>query len=411
MTTERIPRSRQRTALPKVDYLERVDEERKKEIDVFLERVGVRVKNYDLVNRAFSHKSYTNEAGWSHNEQSEKLEFFGDGVLGLIINEYLFKVFPEFEEGELAKIKSVVVSEASLAEVAREISLADVILVGRSEVKSGGAERSSLLSDILEAFIGAIYIDQGLPTARKFILRYFESSIRNYSTEESVGDYKSYLQETIQREYGVRPEYRVVRSSGPDHSRTFRVTVHFHGRKWGAGAGKSKKEAEQAAAEDGFNQWKNDRESRPRNEERNSSERRPERAERPRRPRREPRRAESRDEHAPSRPPRGERSPDRGYRGGGDRGFHREPKRRDDDFHEVPPSDIDDPVAWAAGESYVPRRQRPERPERPDKEPAEGGRQGAQDRQESRGRRSRGRRRRRRGTSAGEHNAPPANSE
>ncbi|RMH54746.1 MAG: ribonuclease III [Candidatus Hydrogenedentota bacterium] len=247
---------KRRNRLPKLDYLDRVDEPRRRELKSFLDRLGLQMNDYNLLNRALSHKSYTNERGYSHNEQSEKLEFFGDGVLGLVINEYLFKVFPDFEEGELAKIKSAVVSESSLAEVAEEIGLGKMILLGRSERRSGGDKRPSLLADILEAFIGALYIDQGLPTVRKFILRYLESKVRAVSTQESAGDYKSYLQELVQREHGERPVYTVVKTAGPDHSRTFRVTVSFAGKERASGSGGSKKEAEQAAAERAVMTWK-----------------------------------------------------------------------------------------------------------------------------------------------------------
>lgn len=244
-----------RSALPKVDYKERVGEGRQAEIAAFAEREGLSIKDYELFNRALSHKSFTNEQNMSHNEQYEKLEFFGDGVLGLIINEYLFKSFPDYEEGDLSKIKSAVVSEVSLAEVARKIELSSLILIGRGESHGGGTERPSLLADVLEAVIGSIYLDQGLPTARKFVLRYLESSVLALSAQESTGDYKSYFQEVIQKECGVRPSYSVMKSSGPDHSRLFKIAVSIAGKRWGIGTGKSKKEAEQVAAEDACKAW------------------------------------------------------------------------------------------------------------------------------------------------------------
>jgi ribonuclease-3 len=253
-----------RNPLPKVVYLERVDDNRKVWLDALAERIGVKIKNYNLINRALSHKSYTNELGYSHNEQYEKLEFFGDGVLGLIVNEYLFKAFPDYEEGELAKIKSAVVSEVTLAELAREIGLGEFILVGKGESRSGGSERPSLLADILEALIGAVFMDQGLPSARRFVLKYIETHIRAMSNEDSVGDPKSYFQETVQKAEGVRPVYSVMKSSGPDHSRTFRVSVSVRGKRYGVGMGKSKKEAEQDAAEKALKEWELAKERRSR---------------------------------------------------------------------------------------------------------------------------------------------------
>lgn len=330
---------RKRNPLPKVTYLGRVDEARRATLDAFLEKHQVKIADYELLNRALSHKSYTNELGFSHNEQYEKLEFFGDGVLGLIVNEYLFKAFPDSEEGELAKIKSAVVSEATLAEIARDINLASVILIGRGETRSGGAERPSLLADILEAFIGALYIDQGLPAARRFVLRHIESAIRTMSTEKSVGDCKSYFQEVIQKERGVRPMYKVIKSTGPDHSRDFRISVSVEGKVWGTGTGKSKKEAEQDAAENALKAWEAATVEEKKTERPRERAKRPARSEGGGEAKREPRRDR-------------ERAP-------------REPRRREPHRRERPaarkvedvrvPVDIEDPIAWAAGEVYVPR--------------------------------------------------------
>jgi len=246
-----------RDPLPKVDYLDRVDAKRKKELEEYCKKIDISIKDLNLLNRALSHKSYTNELGYSHNEQYEKLEFFGDGVLGLIINEYLFKVFPDDEEGELAKIKSAVVSEVALAEMAKDIELSNMILIGRGEERSGGADRPSLQADVVEALIGAIYIDRGLPATRKFVLQHLESRIRVMSKEESVGDYKSHFQEIIQKETGSRPDYVMMKSSGPEHSKLFRIAVEVQGNRYGIGIGKSKKEAEQKAAEEAISAWLN----------------------------------------------------------------------------------------------------------------------------------------------------------
>lgn len=407
-----------RNPLPKIEYLTRVDDERRAQLDAFAEKVGVKIKDHDLINRALSHKSFTNELGYSHNEQYEKLEFFGDGVLGLIVNEYLFKVFPESEEGELAKIKSAVVSEVTLAEIAREMNLGEMILIGRGEKRSGGSDRPSLLADILEAFIGAVYMDTGLPAARRFVMRYIESSIRNMSEDKSVGDYKSYLQETIQRERGVRPVYSVMRSSGPDHSRIFRVAVSIDGRRWGVGSGKSKKEAEQDAAENALTEWEKagDEEKRRggkrRSRRRGGSEQRDARARAPMPPPTEegarspengvddgisfdagspapeprdgaePGANEDRGGRGRSRRRRGGRSRRGDVRGGEERGGGRGrddrgrgrgaqgrrergssrdkgPRRPSREEELLPPKEVVDPIAWAAGESYVPRSRTP----------------------------------------------------
>lgn len=336
-----------RNPLPKVTYLGRVDETRKAQIEAFCEIVGVKVEDYDLINRALSHKSYTNELGYSHNEQYEKLEFFGDGVLGLIVNEYLFKAFPDSEEGELAKIKSAVVSEVTLAQVAREINLGSVILIGRGETRSGGVERPSLLADILEAFIGAVYIDQGLPSARRFVIRYIESAIRTMSTSDETGDFKSYFQELIQKECGVRPVYVVLKSAGPDHSRIFRVSATVHGKGWGEGKGKSKKEAEQAAAEDALKAW----------QAADSTERtrKPARGEKAPRSR-EPRAKQPAKEARTKQPAKEARQPRTKQQSAPRTAARRKTTRehKPEDF--IVPAGTVDPMAWAAGEVYVPRR-------------------------------------------------------
>ncbi len=253
-----------RKSLPDFDYRDRVGEGRKAELDEFAAKIGVKkIKDYNLYNRALSHKSFTNEQGWSHNEQYEKLEFFGDSVLGLVVNEYLFKSFPDYEEGDLSKIKSAAVSEPTLAEAAKKLGLGALILIGRGETRGGGTERPSLLADVLEAVIGAVYLDQGLPTARKFVLEYLKDSVHSLSDEESTGDYKSYFQEVVQKERGLRPQYSVMKSSGPDHSRKFKISVSIGGKRWGIGEGKSKKEAEQDAAENAFKAWEEAKKAAP----------------------------------------------------------------------------------------------------------------------------------------------------
>lgn len=378
---------RGRNALPTtIEYLDRVDEARKAELDVFLERVGVKFKDYNLLNRALSHKSYTNEHNYNHNEQSEKLEFFGDGVLGLIMNEYLFKVFPDSEEGDLAKIKSVVVSETNLAEIALEIDLSPMILVGRSEMRNGQNMRPSLLADILEAFIGALYIDQGIAAVRRFILQNFESSIRSYSSEESVGDFKSFLQEQVQKKYGERPIYRVQRASGPDHSRTFRITVSFRGRVWATGAGKSKKEAEQDAAEKAYKSWQESKDQQPRRRggrDRDGGRRRDSGRDEATLSGEsiEDGENEAGGENAPEHEARDEqprerhRDRDRGRsRGGRGRARQGDGRRRfsgrEDDDSIRPAAPIDDPVAWAAAEDFVRRPARVAADRPPEDQPA-----------------------------------------
>lgn len=235
-------------SLPEVAYLDRLTPAREEQLRAFSEQEGLGVKDFNLLNRALSHKSYTNELGLSHNEQNEKLEFFGDGVLGLVVNEHLFRRFPDAEEGDLAKIKSQVVSEATLDRIARKIRLERLILLGRGEEASGGRTRAALLADCLEAVIGATYLDAGLDAARAFVLRYIDEEVGRAATLEGRSDYKSLLQEHAQRSFRARPSYRLLRSSGPEHAKQFRVEAEAAGQR-AQGEGRTKKEAEQAAAE------------------------------------------------------------------------------------------------------------------------------------------------------------------
>lgn len=240
--------ARETEALPEVAYLDRLTPARTEQLQAFSDEHALKVGDLNLLNRAFSHKSYTNEIGLPHNEQNEKLEFFGDGVLGLVVNEHLFRRFPDAEEGDLAKIKSAVVSEATLSEVARRLRLDRYILLGRGEEASGGRHRAGLLADCLEAVIGATYLSAGLDAARAFVLHFIEEEVGRATTDEGASDFKSLLQEHAQRVWRVRPSYRLLRTVGPEHSKEFRIEVHAGSRR-ATGTGRSKKEAEQAAAE------------------------------------------------------------------------------------------------------------------------------------------------------------------
>lgn len=244
---------RESEALPEVAYLDRLTPAREAQLRAFCDEQGLPLRDLNLLNRALSHRSYTNEVGLPHNEQNEKLEFFGDGVLGLLVNEYLFRRFPDAEEGDLAKTKSAVVSEATLAGIAGRIGLQRFILLGRGEEASGGRYRAGLLADCLEAVIGAVYIDAGLDAARRFVVRHVGPEIERVSSAEGTADWKSLLQERAQRDLRTRPSYRLVSERGPEHAKEFRVEVVVAGRR-ATGTGRSKKEAEQAAAESLYRQ-------------------------------------------------------------------------------------------------------------------------------------------------------------
>jgi ribonuclease III len=222
--------------------------ERRKELKVFCRRLGVSVADLNLLNQALMHRSYVHDAEMTRAESNERMEFLGDAVLGLVVNEHLYSRYAKRQEGRLTKIKSLIVSEAVLSRTAEQIGLGQFVLLSENERSSGGGERASILADAFEAVICAIYLDAGLGEARRFIWRYLLSSIDELLEVEEYKNYKSIVQEYAQREFGSRPRYRVVSAKGPEHERTFFVELKLSGRALGRGEGKNKKEAEQMAA-------------------------------------------------------------------------------------------------------------------------------------------------------------------
>ena len=199
------------------------------------------------MNLAFSHRSYANEQGGAV-DNNEKLEFFGDSVLGLVVSEYLLGVLLDRTEGEMAKVKSFVVSEDSLEGIARALRLDNFILIGRGEEFSGGRSKKTLLADCMEAIIGAYYLDSGFKAAHDFVERLLAPEIHKVLEDKHRKDYKTLLQEYAQKRFRTYPHYRVVQRRGPDHNRVFAIEVSVDNRTYGPGMGKNKKEAEQAAA-------------------------------------------------------------------------------------------------------------------------------------------------------------------
>ena len=224
-----------------------VTPERKKELQLFEKHAGIRFRKIDLLNLAFSHRSFANENP-QEVDNNEKLEFLGDAVLGLVVNDYLFRVLTDRAEGELARIKSFVVSEGSLAGIAKEIRVDNFILIGKGEEYSGGRSKRALLADALEAIIGAYYLDSGLKPSRRFILRYIVPEINKVLEDKHKKDYKTLLQEHVQKRHKTYPRYTLAQKTGPDHDKTFWIEVHVNGETFGPGMGKNKKEAEQNAA-------------------------------------------------------------------------------------------------------------------------------------------------------------------
>jgi len=199
------------------------------------------------LNLAFSHRSFANEQGGTV-DNNEKLEFFGDSVIGLVVSEYLLGVLRDRTEGEMAKVKSFVVSEDSLEGIARALRLDNFILIGRGEEYSGGRSKKTLLADALEAIIGAYYLDSGFKAVHDFVKRLLAPEIHKVLEDRHRKDYKTLLQEYAQKRFRTYPRYRVVQRKGPDHNRIFSIEVSVDNRSFGPGEGKNKKEAEQAAA-------------------------------------------------------------------------------------------------------------------------------------------------------------------
>jgi ribonuclease-3 len=215
------------------------------DIAALIETLGGDVSR-DFIELAVTHRSYAYENGGVPT--NERLEFLGDSVLGLIITEELYRRFPDLAEGQLAKLRAAVVNARALAEVGRSIEVGRFLKLGRGEESSGGRDKSSILADALEAVIGAYYLDRGTEAARTLVLRLFASALEDAAGLGAGLDWKTSLQElSATRSLGA-PEYVVV-ESGPDHAKTFHATAVVGGQGIGEGSGRSKKEAEQRAAE------------------------------------------------------------------------------------------------------------------------------------------------------------------
>lgn len=196
---------------------------------------------------AFCHRSYVNEID-EEIDNNERLEFLGDSVLGVVVADYLFRLLPHRPEGDLAKIKSYVVSEESLAPLARGIRIDNYIRIGRGEEFSGGRTKKALLADCFEAVIGAWYIDAGFDKAARFILRNLIPPIDTVLADKHRKDYKTILQELVQKQFRSYPHYVLDKKTGPDHEKTFWMTVVVDDVVYGPGKGSNKKSAEQEAA-------------------------------------------------------------------------------------------------------------------------------------------------------------------
>jgi ribonuclease-3 len=208
-------------------------------------------KNPDLLEEALRHSSYVNEQPETDLRDNERLEFLGDAVLSLVIGHVLMQAFPQMREGELSRIRANMVNEAQLAEIARGMDLGSYLQLGKGELQSNGRDKSSLLANAFEAVVAAVFLDMGLDAAAAVIQYHFSDLIASAPSSNLGQDYKSRLQEEVQSSIREIPQYRVIDESGPDHDKTFTVSVKI-GTMHAQGTGKSKKSAEQDAARNGL---------------------------------------------------------------------------------------------------------------------------------------------------------------
>jgi ribonuclease-3 len=215
--------------------------------------VHYKFRDPDLARQALTHRSYLHslpDRDKGGGESNERMEFLGDSVVGLVVNEFLYRKFTSLREGELTKMKSLLVSRVILSRTAKEMGLGDFVLLSEAETGSGGRDRASILADTLEGVIGAVYLDGGLEPARRLTERLLLRQVHEILSDANLANYKSMLQEYVQGEFKTHPQYRISSELGPDHEKVFTVEVVVSSKVLGRGHGSNKKEAEQEAARD-----------------------------------------------------------------------------------------------------------------------------------------------------------------
>jgi ribonuclease III len=241
---------------PREDRGDALSPEREALLSELEEKLGIKFRDRSLLHLALVHGSAGIES--RHGENYERLEFLGDSVLNLAISDHLYRMFPRRLEGDLARLRAGIVSENALARIARGLDLGRFVVLGRGEEKGGGRSRPALLADAVEAVLGAVYIDSGYGVAHYCITRWFGDELSRLE-EPGEGDYKSQLQEMVQQLERRLPRYRITGQRGPEHDRAFVAVVEVNGRVLGEGRGRSKKEAEQAAAQRALDQLRRSR--------------------------------------------------------------------------------------------------------------------------------------------------------
>jgi len=226
-----------------------MDDQRRDLLRELEEMLGYAFRDCGILECALTHSSYANEAGSEGVRDNERLEFLGDAVLELSMTDLLMERFPHASEGEMTRIRSALVNEAQLAEVARKMDFGKYLLLGRGEEMTGGRVKSSILADCYEAILGALYMDGGLFPSIEIVRSHFSEKLDDAHTGEIFRDYKTSLQEIVQARHNRIPNYSHVSESGPDHEKVYEVEIRIGDELFGNGLGRSKKEAEQKAAE------------------------------------------------------------------------------------------------------------------------------------------------------------------
>lgn len=214
----------------------------------FEKLIGYTFKDRSILYEALSHSSFANESKDKLNS-NERLEFLGDSVLSIVVSDYLFANFKDLPEGELTKTRATLVCEKTLAQFAKTIDLGEYLMLGKGEIATGGNERPSILADAFEAVIAAIYLDGGMDAAKKHIMRFMPEDIRA-AVSKAYDDYKTILQEIVQKNPEEHVDYYLVGESGPDHNKSFEIEVRLNSNVIGKGTARSKKQAEQNAAKE-----------------------------------------------------------------------------------------------------------------------------------------------------------------
>ncbi len=218
----------------------------------FEKQLGISFKDKSLLQTAFTHRSYINENRRASFEHNERLEFLGDAVLELIATGFLYNKYPDKNEGDMTSYRSALVNAVTLSEIASKLNMNEFLLLSRGETKDVGRARQYILANTMEAFIGALFLDQGYAGAEAFIKKHILSLIDDIVAKKSWLDAKSFFQEKAQEEEGITPSYTVLKEDGPDHDKHFTVAVEIGRERVATGEGKSKQEAEQDAAREGL---------------------------------------------------------------------------------------------------------------------------------------------------------------